>query len=551
MSEGKSQTGGQILVASLAAQDVRRVFCVAGESYLPVLDALLDHPKIENITCRHESGAGFMAEAYGKLTGKPGVVFVTRGPGACNVSIAVHTARQDSTPLILFMGQVRRAEKGREAFQEIDVEKVFGSLAKWAAEIEDPKDIPAYIERAFKEALSGRSGPVVLGLPEDVLSEEIEALLLARAKAEMPEAVPSDFEEIQTRLAAAERPLAIVGGSGWSDQACWRFEKFAKGTNLPVATSFRRQDVFDHAHDCYIGELGTGPNPKLVQRVKEADLLLVVGARLSEIMTQGYTLLGAPPNPAQKLIHVYSGQEELGKVYVPEFAVLSGTENFCDGLEDVQIEGENWAAWCEEARRDYLEWSHIESKQQGAWKGADMTAIFAQLRDLLPSNSIITTDAGNFSGWAQRYLKYGRPNRLLAPTSGAMGYAVPSAISAALECPEKTVLGLCGDGGFMMTSNDLATAMHHKSKPIIMVCNNGIYGTIRMHQENKYPGRVSATDLTNPDFVAYAQSFGAFAVRVESADDFEAAWKGALGADCASVIEIRMDPRQITTNAKI
>ena len=551
MTDKDIKTGGQILAESLAIQDVRRVFCVAGESYLPVLDALLDHPDIETITCRHESGAGFMGEAFGKLTGKPGIVFVTRGPGACNASIAVHTARQDSTPMILFMGQVRRAEKGREAFQEIDVEKVFGSLAKWAAEIDDPKDIPEYIERAFKEALSGRPGPVVLGLPEDVLSSDAQVSLPAQVVSQMPEAGAADFEEIEKLLKAAKRPVAIVGGSGWSDQACWRFEKFAKSCHLPVATSFRRQDVFDHGNEGYIGELGTGPNPKLIDRIKEADLLFVVGARLSEIMTQGYTLLGEPPEALQKLIHIYPGKEELGKIYTPNLSVLSGIENFCEGLDALKMDGADWSESCKEARRDYLEWTHIESAAQGDWAGADMTAIFAQLRDLLPSDSIITTDAGNFSGWAQRYLRYGRPNRLLAPTSGAMGYAVPSAISASMECPDRVVLGLCGDGGFMMTANDLASAMHHKAKPIIMVCNNGMYGTIRMHQENHYPGRVSATDLTNPDFVAYAESFGAFAARVENANDFEGIWKAACESGRASVIEIQMDPRQLTTNAKL
>lgn len=552
MIKANRKTGGQILVNSLSVQGVRRLFCVAGESYLPVLDALLEHEEIEAITCRHRSCAGFMGEAYGKLTGKPGIVFVTRGPGACNASIAVHTARQDSTPMILFMGQVRRAEKGREAFQEIDVEKVFGSLAKWAAEIEDPKDIPACIERAFKEALSGRPGPVVLGLPEDMLSEEAEAAPPASVSGEMPEMSPSDFDKIQGLLAGAERPLAIVGGTGWSDRACRRFERFAKENKLPVATSFRRQDLFDHRHDCYIGELGTSPNPRLVQRVKDADVLLAAGARLSEIMTQGYTLFGEPPYPVQKLIHIYPGEEELGKVYTPALAVLSGMESFCGGLEQLKLKAGDgkWSDWCEQARRDYLEWTHIDTKEQGDWHGADMTAIFAQLRDILPSDSIVTTDAGNFSGWAQRYLRYGHPNRLLAPTSGAMGYAVPSAISASLECPDRLVLGLCGDGGFMMSANDIATAIHHKAKPIIMVCNNGMYGTIRMHQERHYPGRVSATDLTNPDFVAYAKSFGAFSVRVEKAGDFEKAWNAALSSERAAIIEIRMDPRQMTTNAK-
>lgn len=545
-------TGGQILAACLKAQGIQRLSCVAGESYLPVLDALLDHPDIQVVTCRHESGAGFMAEAWGKLNNRmPGVVFVTRGPGACNASIAVHTARQDSTPLILFMGQVRREERGREAFQEISVEAVFGSMAKWAADIDDPARIPEFVNRAFHLATSGRPGPVVLGLPEDMLSQMSEAVIPAPFEAISAAPKAEGLKQIHVLLSGAKRPLVIIGGAGWDDESISDIESFCARAHLPVAVSFRRHDVFNHTLANYIGELGTGPNPKLTERIKQADVILCIGARLNEITTQGYTLLGEPPQPAARLIHVHPEPAELGKVYRPDIGVACGMKPFVAALAgDFSVDGRGWAEWTQSARAEYEAWTDIPERA-GKWSGADMTAIYARLRELLPADSIITSDAGNFSGWAQRYIRYRRPGRFLGPISGAMGYAVPSALAASIAHPDKVVLGLCGDGGFMMTGNELATAMHHGAKPVIMVCNNGMYGTIRMHQEKKYPGRVSATDLTNPDFVAYAQSFGVFAARVEKAEDFESVWNAAISAGRAALIEIRMDPRQITTQAKV
>ncbi|MBU0859044.1 MAG: thiamine pyrophosphate-binding protein [Alphaproteobacteria bacterium] len=548
-----SGTGGQILAATLAAQGVTRISCVAGESYLAVLDALLDHPGVQVVTCRHEGGAAFMAESWGKLTGQPGICFVTRGPGACNASIGVHTAMQDSTPMILFMGQVGRHDMGREAFQEINVRQVFGGLAKWATEIDDPRRIPEVIHRAFKTAMSGRPGPVVIGLPEDMLTEYAETLAAPLCKPVQAFATPREMTAVRDLLQTARKPIALIGGAGWTDQACADFMRFANACHLPVVTSFRRQDTFNHNNNCYVGELGTGPNPKLLEKIRESDVLLVVGARLDEIATQGYTLIEAPL-PKQTLIHIHPAESELGKVYVPALAIQSDCNEVAAALADagLKIDGRVWAGWRDELRALYNDWTAIDLSARPQWKnGVDMTTLFAHLRDtLLPPDAIITTDAGNFSGWAQRYLRYGRPNRLLAPISGAMGYAVPSAIGASLAHPDRVVLGLCGDGGFMMTGAEIATAMHHGAAPIIMVCNNGMYGTIRMHQEREYPGRHSATKLTNPDFAALAKSYGAWSATVTDAADFPALFEQAKASKTLALLEIKMDPAQITTNAK-
>lgn len=541
-------TGGQILVECLADHGIKQVTTVAGESYLAVLDALLDHPEIEVITCRQEGGAAFMAEARGKLTDKPGICFVTRGPGACNASIGVHTAMQDSTPMILFMGQVARADKGREAFQEIDVPQVFGGLAKWATEITDPARIPETINRAFKVALSGRPGPVVIALPEDMLTETASAHIQPPIDTIAAAPGKEDMHTMQELLRKATNPVILVGGHGWDNEDCAELARFASTAHIPVVASFRRQDIIDHRQKCYVGELGTGPNPALVDKLHHADLWIVMGARLNEITTQGYKL-PAVQGDKRKIIHIHPAANELGKVYTPALAIAASIKETLAALPSV--DGRGWADWRENLRKLYESWTDISDKKLFKWNGADMTAIYQTLRDIMPPAAIITTDAGNFSGWAQRYLQYGRPARLLAPISGAMGYAVPAAISASLAEPEKTVIGICGDGGFMMNGQELATAMKHGAKPIILLCNNGIYGTIRMHQERDYPGRHSATDLHNPDFVALAESYGAFAARVEDAADFEATFKAAQDSDKAAVIEIRMDQRQITTNAKL
>ena len=541
-------TGGQILVECLADHGIKQVTTVAGESYLAVLDALLDHPEIEVITCRQEGGAAYMAEARGKLSGKPGICFVTRGPGACNASIGVHTAMQDSTPMILFMGQVARVDKGREAFQEIDVPQVFGGLAKWATEITDPARIPEIINRAFKVALSGRPGPVVISLPEDMLTE------MATAHIHQPltpiNAAPAkeDMHALQELLRKATNPVILVGGHGWDNHDCEELARFASKSHIPVVASFRRQDLIDHRQKCYVGELGTGPNPALVEKLHHADLWVIVGARLNEITTQGYKL-PALNSDKRKIIHIHPEANELGKVYAPDLAIAASIKETIAALPNA--DGRGWAEWRDSLRKLYENWTEINEKNLSKWQGADMTAIFKTLREAMPAGTIITTDAGNFSGWAQRYIQYGRPGRLLAPISGAMGYAVPAAISASLAEPDKTVIGMCGDGGFMMNGQEIATAMKHGAKPIILLCNNGIYGTIRMHQEREYPGRHSATDLHNPDFVMLAQSYGAFAARVDDAKDFADIFNAAKDSGKIAIIEIKMDPRQITTNAKL
>jgi acetolactate synthase-1/2/3 large subunit len=539
-------TGGQILVKTLESHGVQRAFCVAGESYLPVLDALLDYPHIDVVTCRQESGATFAAEAYGLLTGKPGIAMVTRGPGACNASIGVHAAKQSSAPMVMFVGLVRTEDRGKEAFQEFDLPQMFDSHTKWSAVIDRADQIADFVTRAMHIAVSGRPGPVVLGLPEEILPEMVIDVVPAPIVMRRPAVSAADVSGVVELLSAAERPLIIAGGSCWSDQACADLGDFAAASHIPVSASFRRQDLVDHNAGHYVGELGTGPNPALVAAVKRADVVLVLGARINEMMAQSYTLF----TDEQKLIHVYPSPDEIGKAYTPELSVQAEIADFMAALVTARVDGRSWAGWRDELRAQYVEWSAIERGVDAGWNGAGMTQIFAQIRDVLPDDAIVTTDAGNFSGWCQRYLRYGRPNRLLAPLSGAMGYCVPSAVSASLECPDRVVLGFCGDGGFMMTGMEIATAMHHGAKPIIMVCNNAMYGTIRMHQQRDFPERISGTALTNPDFVALAQSYGAFGARITHADQFEDVWAQALAADRLALIEVQMDPRQITTAAK-
>ncbi len=538
-------SGGQVLVKALNAHDAVRAFCVAGESYLPVLDAFLDYPDIDVVTCRQEAGVGFAAEAYGLLTGKPGIGFVTRGPGACNASIGVHAAKQSSSPMVMFVGLVRTEDRDKEAFQEFDLVQMFDSHTKWAAVIDRADQIADFVTRAMHIAVSGRPGPVVLGLPEEILSEMVPDPVVRPIALSRAGGGAQDVRDVIDMLSGAQRPLIIAGGSLWSDQSCEDLASFASSAHIPVATSFRRQDLVDHNAGHYVGELGTGPNPLLVEAARNADVVLVLGARINEIMTQSYTLF----SQAQTLIHVYPSPDELGKAYVPDLAVQAPIGAFVSALAASRVDGRSWAGWRDELRAQYLTWSSIESGVDSGWSGADMTQIFAQIREGLPADAIITTDAGNFSGWCQRYLRYGRPGRLLAPISGAMGYCVPSAISASLECPDRLVLGVCGDGGFMMTGQEIATAMHHGAKPVIMVCNNSMFGTIRMHQEREFPGRVSGTALSNPDFVKLAESYGAFAACVSHADQFGDVWAAARAADRLALIEVQMDARQITTNA--
>jgi acetolactate synthase-1/2/3 large subunit len=546
----KPRSGGQILVDSLRVHGADLAFCVAGESYLDVLDAFHDAPDIRLITCRHEGGAANMAEAAGKLTGRPGICFVTRGPGACNASIGVHTAMQDSTPMILFVGQVARDQAEREAFQEIDYRRMFSPVAKWAAQIDDAARIPEFISRAFHVATSGRPGPVVLALPEDMLRDRVSVAPTGRYTEVQAHPGIADLNRIAELLALADRPLILAGGSGWTDVACEDLRRFAESCNIPVCSSFRRQDVVDNDSPAWIGDLGTGPNPKLLARVREADLLLVIGARLGEMTTQGYELIDLPET-RQTLIHVHASAEELGRVFRPDLPIQAGSATFAAALASLpkfhDLRSDRWRGWMEAGRRDFLEWL-----EPAVYEGAlDLGAISVWLRDRLPADSIVTIDAGNFSGWAQRFLKYGRPGRQLGPTSGAMGYSVPAAVAAKIVHPDRLVVSFVGDGGFQMTGQELATAMHAKSAPIILVFNNGIFGTIRMHQEKRYPGRVSATDLTNPDFAALARSYGAFGAAVERTADFAPVFEQAVESGLPAVIELRMDPEVITTRTTL
>lgn len=543
------RTGGQVLADQLKIHDVDTAFCVPGESYLALIDALHDASnEIKVISCRQEGGATNMAEAYGKVTGKPGIAMVTRAPGACNGSIGVHTAMQDSTPMVILIGQVARDQEYREAFQEVDYRQFYGALCKWVGQIERAERIPEMVSKAFHHAMSGRPGPVALALPEDMLRDLTDVADAERYKTARPGADPADIAAMQTMVAQAERPLVIVGGGGWSETACADITAYAEANGLPVAASFRCQDIVDNNRDCYAGELGTSVNAALAARVKDADLLLVVGARLGEMTTSGYSLVEAP-RPKQKLIHIYPDPNELGRVFQPDLPIAAAVDRFAAAAKNAEpIDAGRWQEWAAGARRDHL--TNLE--QTTDFPGAvDMVEIMGHIQSRVGKDAIITTDAGNFSGWPQRFFRYSTYPSQVGPTSGAMGYSVPAAISARLVCPNRPVIGFVGDGGFMMSGQEFATAMHYGIDPIVIVVNNGMYGTIRMHQERDYPDRTIATGLTNPDFVKWAESFGAFGARVERTEDFAPAFDSALRAGRIALIEIRLDPEVITTRTTL
>src|ERR1700730_5683649 len=540
-------SGGQLVVAALRAHGVEMAFSVAGESYLEVLDALYDAPEIRLITCRQEGGAAFMAEAYGKLTGKPGVVLVTRGPGACNASIGVHTAFQDSTPMVVLVGQVARHQIDREAFQEVDFRQMFAPLAKWVAQIDMAERVPELINQAFQVATSGRPGPVVLALPEDMLRDRCAATVVGPYRAVRAHPGATDLAELRRLVGAAERPVMLVGGSGWDDKACRDIAQFARANDLPVCCSFRRQDIVDNRSPCFGGDLGTGASPALVARIKEADLLLAVGARIGEITSQSYSLLGVP-DPGKVLIHVHAAAEELGRVFRPTLAIQSGMPEFAAAAAALEpVSAPRWFRWREVVRAEY----EAGLVPTGAGGALDLGKMMGWLRDRLPDDAIITSDAGNFSGWPNRFLQYRRPGRQLGPTGGAMGYGVPAAVAAKLVHPDRLVVGFCGDGGFMMTGHELATAMLEGLGPIILVFNNAMYGTIRMHQERRFPGRVVGTALKNPDFLALARAYGAFGASVSRTEDFAPAFEEAASRDGPAIIELGMDPELITTRTTL
>jgi acetolactate synthase-1/2/3 large subunit len=540
-------SGGQLVVAALRAHRVDMAFSVAGESYLEVLDALFDAPDIHLVTCRQEGGASFMAEAYGKLTGRPGVLLVTRGPGACNASIGIHTAFQDSTPLVVLVGQVARHQIDREAFQEVDFRRMFAPLAKWVAQIDMAERVPELINQAFQVAASGRPGPVVLALPEDMLRDRCAAAVAGPYRAVRAHPGAADLSELRRLLAAAERPMMLVGGGGWSDEACRDIAGFARANDLPVCCSFRRQDIVDNRLPCFVGDLGTGASPALVMRVKEADLLLAVGARIGEITSQSYSLLGIP-EPGKVLVHVHPSAEELGRVFRPSLAIQSGMPEFAAaGARLTPVAPPRWSRWREAVRAEY-EAGLVPSSSGGP---LDLGQIMRWLRDRLPDDAIVTSDAGNFSGWPNRFLQYRRPGRQLGPTSGAMGYGVPAAVAAKLVYPDRLVVGFCGDGGFMMTGQELTTATLEGTGPIILVFNNSMYGTIRMHQERRFPGRVVGTALKSPDFPALAHAYGVFGASITRTADFAPAFEEAASSGRAAIIELKMDPEVITTRTTL
>jgi acetolactate synthase-1/2/3 large subunit len=551
MSDSKQpRNGGQILVEALIRNAVDTLYCVPGESYLPVLDALHDATSIRTIVTRHEGAASNMADAYGKLTGRPGICFVTRGPGATHASNGVHTAKQDSTPMILFVGQIESGFKGREAFQEVDYTQMFGGLAKWATEIDRIERIPEMVSKAFSIAMSGRPGPVVIALPEEILfgSAHVADAPPVRIARAAPDSAA--LEEMRERLGAAKQPLVIVGGTGWDVDSTQALQRFVHANHLPVAASFRRQDLFDNRDPHYVGQLGLGTSPKLLERVKNSDLLLVIGSRLSETVSQGYTLIESP-SPKQPMIHVHPDPEELNRVYHAELAILSSLSSFAHAVSTLQpVPSNAWKSWTDAARADYLEHS-TPALPHPQHTGVDMGSVVAHLNEVLPDNAVITNGAGNYTVWVHRFYRYRQPATELAPTNGAMGYGFPASIAAKLHDPKRTVICFAGDGCFMMYPQELATAMQYNAPIVVIVVNNGMLATIRMHQEREYPGRVSATELANPDFIALAKSFGAHAERVDRSEDFPAAFQRAQKAGVAALIELRTDPRQITPQARL
>lgn len=531
-----ARTGAQVLVDALLRNDTTEAFAVPGESYLSVLDALYDcQDRLRLVTCRHEAGAANMAEAYGKMTGKPGICFVTRGPGASHASIGVHTARQDSTPMILFIGQVARDMREREAFQEIDYRQMFGSVAKWVTEIDDAKRLPEMLARAFQTAISGRPGPVVVSLPEDMLDETVTIGDAAPASRIPIAAHPSSLEQLSESLNQSRRPVLIVGGGGWTSQTGEDVRQFAETHHVPILASFRCQDFVDNDSTAYVGRLGLGASAQANDLVKQADLIIALGARLGEATTQGYTLL-TPPCPQQRLVHVHADSNELGRVYQGQLINATSPE-FAEVLKTLSPTGDD-------ERRDYMEAAredHVTFTQAGTSNGPlDLQTIVATIGETLPRDTIYSNGAGNYTLWLQRYLGFHTFRSQLAPTSGAMGYGFPAAIGAKVALPERTVVAFGGDGCALMSIQELATAHMLGLKMLFVVVNNGSYGTIRMHQERRFPGRVSGTDLDNPDFVALAKGFGLHAEAIDHNDQLPEALARYQDHDGASLLEIRM-----------
>lgn len=539
-----NRSGAQILVDCLRDQGVEHAFLVPGESYLSVLDALVDVPKISTTVCRQEGGAAMMAEAHGKLSGKPGICMVTRGPGATNASAGLHIALQDATPMILFVGQVARGMREREAFQEIDYRRMFGQVTKWVAEIDTPDRISEFVSRAFHVACSGRPGPVVLALPEDMLVE------MSAPSAPLPTVIVpkadiarDDLETLTGLLADASRPLVVVGGGAWSSAAKTALEEFSSNWNIPVASSFRCQDFFDNDHPYYAGDIGIGVNPKLAERLKNSDLLILLGTRFSEMESSGYSLINIPL-PQQKLVHIFPDPSELGRVYFPTLAVAATPTVVAQRLSElVPLDGQaKLAEYARSANVDYEQWNTLPEEVGDV----GMPTVMRTLNEVMPADTIVTNGAGNYTAWVHRFHRYKEFRTQLAPLSGSMGYGLPAAVAAARIHPDRSVVCFAGDGCFLMHGQELATARQYNLKLIVLVVNNGMYGTIRMHQERSYPGRTSATDLVNPDFAALAIAYGCHGELVRHSDEFAGALDRAIDVNGPALIEIRVDPEALT-----
>ncbi len=542
-----SRTGGQLLVDALKVHGVDMAFGVPGESYLSVLDAFYEsQDQIKFVICRQEGGAANMADAYGKLTGRPGICFVTRGPGATNASIGIHTAFQDSTPLILFIGQVDNEVAEREAFQEIDYRRMYGQMAKWVAQIDRPERVPEMISHAFHLAVSGRPGPVVLALPEDMQTATATVPDTARYQRVAAHPGAEDMNKLRDMLATAKRPFVMLGGGGWNAKACADIRAFIETNNLPTACAYRCQDLLDNRSPNYLGDIAVGMNPAIEKRIRECDLLLAIGLRLGEWTTINYTLINIP-RPQMKFVHVHAGAEELGRVYQGDLLINSGMPEFAAAARALPPVQPVWAEQTKAARAEFDAWQ-LPVKTPGT---LNMSEVIAFLKKRLPEGSILTNGAGNFTLWAHRFYQYTGFRTQLGPTSGAMGYGVPAGVAAKLVHPERPVIAFAGDGDFMMNGQELATAMQYCAKTIFIVINNGMFGTIRMHQERHYPGRISGTELHNPDFAALARAYGAHGEVVTKTEEFEAAFERAWNAKTAALLELRIDPDSVSPRATL
>ncbi len=543
----RPRSAAHALVDQLIVNRVRHVFCVPGESYLAVLDAIRDRD-VTITVCRNEAGAAMMAEAMGKATGRPGVCFVTRGPGATNASPGVHIARHDSTPMVLFIGQIERAFRDRDAFQEMDYRAFFGSLAKWTTEIDEARRVPEIVSRAFQCAMEGRPGPVVVSLPRDMLDERV---LAPKGRASEPvETFPGApaMAAFESLLAAAERPFLILGGARWSEAAARSVLRFAERFELPVATSYRRGPLFDALHPCYAGDLGIGPNPKLIARIKNSDLPILLGGQLGEIPSQGFTLFKIP-DPRVDLIHIHPSAEELGRLYQARLAIHATPIGFAAALDALAPRAPNrWSAQTREANEEFIAWTETATPQPGA---VNLGSIMVWLRDHAPPDAILCNGAGNYAAWIHRFYRFRRLDGHIAPTSASMGYGVPAAVAMQRLHPERLVLSVNGDGDFLMNGQEFATAVQYDLPIIVIVCDNASYGTIRMHQEREFPGRICATDLRNPDFAAYARAFGGFGARVERTEDFPAAFEAARAARTPAIIHLKISTDAITPSATL